>query len=57
MHWGVRRAFESLDGTPDAVLDAGAVGKEPMTRVLARDADGLAAKVAGLLEVVESGTE
>ncbi|WP_255196961.1 bifunctional hydroxymethylpyrimidine kinase/phosphomethylpyrimidine kinase [Halorarius litoreus] len=41
MDWGVRRAFETADGQPVAVTDAGAVGKEPMVRVFARDAPTL----------------
>jgi hydroxymethylpyrimidine/phosphomethylpyrimidine kinase len=57
MAWGARRAVERLETTPDAVLDAGAVGKEPMTRLLARDGDELAEKVTDLLVAVESRSE
>ncbi|GAA0216785.1 bifunctional hydroxymethylpyrimidine kinase/phosphomethylpyrimidine kinase [Halobacterium noricense] len=39
MGWAARRAFEQADGTPVAVYDRGAVGKEPVVRVLAPDAE------------------
>jgi len=57
MTWGARQAFDGLETTPDAVLDGGAVGKEPMTRVLARDGDELARTVTDLLAAVESRSE
>lgn len=37
MGWAARKAFERADGTPVAVYDSGAVGKEPITRLLATD--------------------
>lgn len=39
MGWAVRRAFERADESPVAVYDRGAVGKEPVVRVLASDAE------------------
>ncbi|PHQ38555.1 bifunctional hydroxymethylpyrimidine kinase/phosphomethylpyrimidine kinase [Halorubrum persicum] len=39
MGWAARRAFEQADETPVAVYDRGAVGKEPVARVLAPDAE------------------
>ncbi len=42
MSWGTKRAFESVDKTPVAIVDDGAHGKEPMTRLLATDAETLA---------------
>lgn len=41
MQWGASRAVERADTTPVAVIDRGAVGKEPMTRLLASDSDTL----------------
>jgi hydroxymethylpyrimidine/phosphomethylpyrimidine kinase len=41
MDWGTDRAFRDCEGTPAAVVDDGAVGKEPMIRLLAADADTL----------------
>jgi hydroxymethylpyrimidine kinase/phosphomethylpyrimidine kinase len=35
--WGVRRIIERLGRIPDVIHDAGAVGKEPMIRVLGPD--------------------
>ncbi len=37
MQWAARRAFEAAAGTPVAVFDRGAIGKEAITRVLAAD--------------------
>lgn len=37
MEWVARRAFDRAGGTPVAVFDRGDVGKEPITRVIARD--------------------
>lgn len=41
MQWVAREAFESVDASPVAVFDRGAVGKEPMVRLLATDAETL----------------
>jgi predicted fused transcriptional regulator/phosphomethylpyrimidine kinase len=34
MSWGTDRAIRTFGRTPDLIVDAGAVGKEPMVRVL-----------------------
>ncbi|UPW02162.1 bifunctional hydroxymethylpyrimidine kinase/phosphomethylpyrimidine kinase [Halorussus gelatinilyticus] len=52
MQWGARRAFESVAGTPVAVVDRGEVGKESMTKVVASDADELAERVLTLLSAM-----
>lgn len=52
MQWGTRRAVESVEGTPVAVTDPGAVGKEPMTKLLARDPGTLLDRVETLLTAV-----
>ncbi|USZ69451.1 bifunctional hydroxymethylpyrimidine kinase/phosphomethylpyrimidine kinase [Halorussus salilacus] len=52
MQWGARRAFESVAGTPVAVVDRGEVGKEAMTKVVAGDAEELAERVLALLDAV-----
>ncbi|WP_435062148.1 bifunctional hydroxymethylpyrimidine kinase/phosphomethylpyrimidine kinase [Halobaculum sp. EA56] len=52
MDWAGRRALEAADGTPDAVVDRGAVGKEPMARVLATDAEELADDLAELADAL-----
>ncbi|MFT4890406.1 MAG: hydroxymethylpyrimidine kinase/phosphomethylpyrimidine kinase [Halobacteriales archaeon] len=57
MAWGAERAFESVEETPAAVVDGGAVGKEPMCRVLAPDAGTLSERLLVLLEAVESVDE
>jgi hydroxymethylpyrimidine/phosphomethylpyrimidine kinase len=53
MGWGTRQAIESVEGTPAAIVDDGAVGKEAMCRVLAPDAETLSERLLGLLEAVE----
>ena len=50
MGWGARRAFASTGETPAAVFDRGDVGKEPMVRVLAPDAETLRERVFALLD-------
>ena len=45
MEWSARTAVRKADGFPDAVVDAGALGKEPMVRLAARDADELVERV------------
>lgn len=48
MGWAAQRAFERADGTPAAVYDRGAVGKEPVVRVLASDPEMVARHVFAL---------
>jgi hydroxymethylpyrimidine/phosphomethylpyrimidine kinase len=50
MGWIARRAFERAGGTPAAVYDRGAVGKEAITRVLAPDAETAVSRVRTLAE-------
>ncbi|WP_435180382.1 bifunctional hydroxymethylpyrimidine kinase/phosphomethylpyrimidine kinase [Halorussus sp. AFM4] len=50
MQWGARRAFESVEGTPVAVVDRGEVGKEAMTKIVAGDADELTERVLALAD-------
>jgi hydroxymethylpyrimidine/phosphomethylpyrimidine kinase len=55
MDWSAARAFGDADEPPVAVFDRGDVGKEPMTRVVARDAGSLRDRVLALLDAHESG--
>jgi hydroxymethylpyrimidine/phosphomethylpyrimidine kinase len=41
MEWSARTAVRKADGFPDAVVDPGAHGKEPMVRLAAHDAEEL----------------
>ncbi|MFB6153233.1 MAG: bifunctional hydroxymethylpyrimidine kinase/phosphomethylpyrimidine kinase [Halodesulfurarchaeum sp.] len=52
MQWGTDRAFASVEGTPDVIVDRGAVGKEAMTRILAEDAGRLSNELTSLAEAV-----
>lgn len=49
MGWGAQRAFESVDGTPVAVVDRGDLGKEPITKLLATDRKTLYERTMALL--------
>jgi hydroxymethylpyrimidine/phosphomethylpyrimidine kinase len=51
MRWAARQAF--ADGSPAAVFDRGAVGREPMCRLTATDAETLRERVLDLLDAVE----
>jgi len=48
MGWVAERATRGRERAPDAVYDRGAHGKEPMTRLLATDAEALVETVAEL---------
>jgi hydroxymethylpyrimidine/phosphomethylpyrimidine kinase len=50
MQWGARQAFESVEGTPVAVVDRGEVGKEAMTKVVAEDEAELVERLLALLD-------
>lgn len=50
MGWGAQRAFESVDGTPVAVVDRGDLGKEPITKLLATDRKTLYERTVALLD-------
>ncbi|ACV24269.1 thiamine-phosphate synthase family protein [Methanocaldococcus fervens] len=45
MEWGTKIACERFGGVPDIIYDKGGVGKEPMIRVLGRDAVEVVKKV------------
>ncbi len=53
MGWAARQAMAGADETPDAVFDRGAVGKEPMVRLLAHDAETLADRLVSVADRVE----
>jgi hydroxymethylpyrimidine kinase/phosphomethylpyrimidine kinase len=53
MAWGAEQAFDSVEETPAAVVDEGAVGTEPTCRVLAPGAGTLSKRLLTLLEAVE----
>lgn len=52
MQWGAKQAFESVEGTPVAVVDRGEVGKEAMTKVVAVDGGELAERMSSLLGAI-----
>jgi hydroxymethylpyrimidine kinase / phosphomethylpyrimidine kinase / thiamine-phosphate diphosphorylase len=54
MGWGTRRAFETGDGTPVAIVDRGEVGTEAMTKLLAEDGETLAERLTVLCDALES---
>lgn len=44
MQWGTERAIENFGDIPDAIYDEGAIGKEPMIRLLGKRATELSKK-------------
>lgn len=54
MGWGARQAFESVEGTPLAVIDRGALGKEPIVKLLATDGETLAERTRTLCDQLSS---
>jgi hydroxymethylpyrimidine/phosphomethylpyrimidine kinase len=54
MEWAAGRSFGRGGGSPRAVADRGAVGKEPMIRVVGATPDAVAGTVERLLEAVEA---
>jgi len=50
MQWGATQAFEGRESPPIAVYDPGAVGKEPIVKLLAADTDELVDRVESLLD-------
>ncbi|EMA35463.1 bifunctional hydroxymethylpyrimidine kinase/phosphomethylpyrimidine kinase [Halobiforma nitratireducens] len=53
MGWGARQVFADREEPPVAVVDRGDVGKEPMTKVVARDAETLAERLGSLNAALE----
>jgi len=53
MEWSARTAVEEVGGPPEAVVDSGAVGKEPMVRLVAPEPDELAEKVVEIAEATD----
>ncbi|WP_199174755.1 bifunctional hydroxymethylpyrimidine kinase/phosphomethylpyrimidine kinase [Halegenticoccus soli] len=54
MQWGARKAFESADESPAAVIDRGEVGKEAIVKLLASDVETLVERTLTLCDAVES---
>jgi hydroxymethylpyrimidine kinase/phosphomethylpyrimidine kinase len=50
---GMAAAFESVEGTPAAVVDHGAAGRESIVYLLATDADALVDRTNALLDAVD----
>ena len=50
MGWAAERAFEQGETTPAVVFDRGDVGKEPITRLLAKDAADLETRALSIAE-------
>jgi hydroxymethylpyrimidine/phosphomethylpyrimidine kinase len=45
LEWGTRQAIRELGQVPDAIYDEGALGKEPMIRILGRSPEEVVKKV------------
>ncbi len=53
MGWGTEKAIENFGGIPDAIYDEGAVGKEPMIRLLGKKATDLSEKAVSITKELE----
>jgi len=53
MEWSARTAVQTVDGLPEAVVDSGALGKEPMVRLAASSPEELAERVLSVTEAVK----
>ncbi|RLE00286.1 MAG: bifunctional hydroxymethylpyrimidine kinase/phosphomethylpyrimidine kinase [Aquificota bacterium] len=52
LEWGVNKVCSSLGRVPDIIYDEGDIGKEPMIRVLGRDALNVVEKARIILDMV-----
>lgn len=50
MKWGTEKAIENVGGMPDIIYDKGAVGKEPMIRILGEKASEISEKVEDIVK-------
>ena len=57
MDWAARETFGDRDDPPVAVVDRGAVGKEPMTKLVGREASTVAERVVDLRDAVARGLD
>jgi hydroxymethylpyrimidine/phosphomethylpyrimidine kinase len=53
MGWGAQQAVAAVDGTPVAVTDRGAHGKEPIVKLLAETGAALADRTETLLDALD----
>jgi len=57
MDWAARDTFGGRSDPPVAVVDRGAVGKEPMTKLVGREASTVAERVVELRDAVARGSD
>ena len=50
MEWGTLKAIESQGSVPDVIYDEGAIGKEPMIRILGRNPQEVISKVKKIIK-------
>jgi len=55
MEWGTAKAIEKCGAVPDVIYDLGAVGKEPMIRLLGENPAVVIKKVEKILKAMEGG--
>lgn len=53
MEWGPKRAIEKLGEVPDLIYDRGAVGKEPMIRVIGKTAGKVTQKSLNIMKKMD----
>ena len=50
MEWGTKQAIMTCGCVPDIISDTGAVGKEPMIRVLGKNPQDVLAKIKKIID-------
>jgi hydroxymethylpyrimidine/phosphomethylpyrimidine kinase len=53
MQWLIKKSFEEIGKIPDIIWDKGAIGKEPMIRLFAKDSDEMISKLSMILKFLE----
>jgi len=50
MEWGTKKAIEKFDYIPDIIYDLGAIGKEPMIRIIGKNPNEVISKIIKIID-------
>lgn len=53
MQWLIKKCFKEIGKIPDIIWDKGAIGKEPMIRLFAKNSDEMISKLRTILKFIE----
>ncbi|MFW9899261.1 MAG: thiamine-phosphate synthase family protein [Candidatus Thorarchaeota archaeon] len=54
MQWLVKKSFDKKGKIPDIIWDKGAIGKEPMIRLFAKNSNDMITKLSKILDLINS---